>query len=186
LSLLLFSVGAPTIVPCVAAGPQPRAYDTLGRGDDRHRRPDPVISGRILAALGDSASVLDVGAGTGSYEPRDRAVVAVEPSGVMIAQRAPDAAPVVRGVAEALPFRDAAFDATMALLRLLAPPRGVPRPGVRASISALARLEEAAVRPMVERLARDLRSGEWDRRYGDLRALEEIDLGYRLVVARRT
>jgi hypothetical protein len=59
-------------------------------------------------------------------------------------------------------------------------------PGVRASITALARLEEAAVRPVVERLARDLRSGEWDRRYGDLRALEEIDLGYRLVVARRT
>jgi SAM-dependent methyltransferase len=257
-----------TIVPCVATGPQPSAYDTLGWGYDRHRRPEPAISRLILAALEDSASVLDVGAGTGSYEPRDRTVVAVEPSAVMIAQRAPDAAPVVRGVAEALPVRDGAFDAAMALLTVhhwsdfgggmrelrrvarrrivvltwdpgvlwerfwfvrdyvpvvremerdlptldhvrdalaesTVEPVPIPHecsdgffgaywrrpdayldPGVRASISALARLDEATVRQVSERLAADLRSGAWDRRYGDLRALEEIDLGYRLVVAR--
>jgi hypothetical protein len=55
--------------------------------------------------------------------------------------------------------------------------------GVRAAISALARLGEPAVRPAVEQLAADLRSGEWERRYGHLRTLEEIDLGYRLVVS---
>jgi hypothetical protein len=171
----------------VATGPQSRAYGTLGRGYDRHRRPDPVISGRILAALGDSASVLDVGAGTGSYEPRDRLVVAVEPSRVMIAQRAlPARPPWCAASPRPCP---SATPRSMPRWRCCAywrRPEAYLDPGVRASISALARLEEAAVRPVVERLARDLRSGEWDRRYGDLRALEEIDLGYRLVVARRT
>src|SRR5262249_43633109 len=63
------------------------AYDHIGRSYARHRRPDRRIAARIVAALGDSTSVMDVGAGTGSYEPRDRIVVAVEPSWVMIAQR---------------------------------------------------------------------------------------------------
>jgi SAM-dependent methyltransferase len=61
---------------------------------------------------------VNVGAGTGNYEPDDRRVVAVEPSEVMLAQRRPDAAPAVRAVGEALPFRDTAFDASMALLSL--------------------------------------------------------------------
>jgi SAM-dependent methyltransferase len=243
------------------------AYDRIGSSYARHRRPDRRIAARIVAALGDSRSVVDVGAGTGSYEPRDRLVVAVEPSWVMIAQRPPDVAPVVRGNAERLPFGDDVFDAAMALLTVhhwgdfrrglaemlrvarrrvvvltwdrdlvgeafwlardyfpevreaerglatldeiaaaLGPctaqmvpvphdctdgffgaywrrPEAYLDPGVRASISGLARLDEATVRPAIERLAADLASGAWDRRYGHLRALEEIDLGYRLVVS---
>ncbi len=70
----------------------------------------------IHAALGDARSVVNVGGGTGSYEPRDREVTAVEPSETMIAQRAPDAAPVIKGVAERLPFADKSFDAATAFL----------------------------------------------------------------------
>ena len=91
-------------------------YDTIGRDYSRHRRPDPRIEAQIHAALGDARTVLNVGAGTGSYEPTDRVVIALEPSPVMIAQRRPDAAPVVVGCAETLPFRDGAFDAVLALL----------------------------------------------------------------------
>lgn len=72
----------------------------------------------IRQALGDARSVVNVGAGTGSYEPWDCDVVAVEPSEVMIAQRPPDAAPAVQGVAENLPFGDGRFDASMAILTL--------------------------------------------------------------------
>jgi len=93
-------------------------YDTIGRGYARRRRPDARIASRLMAALGDARSVLNVGAGTGAYEPTDRSVVAVEPSAVMIAQRASGAAPAVQARAEALPFRDQAFDAVMAVLTL--------------------------------------------------------------------
>jgi SAM-dependent methyltransferase len=99
----------------MSASPSPR-YDTIGRTYAEYRRPDPQIDAQIHAALGDADHVLNVGAGTGSYEPTDRAVVALEPSPVMIAQRPPDAAPVVRGRAETLPFPDGAFDAVLALL----------------------------------------------------------------------
>src|SRR5262249_61179782 len=71
---------------------------------------------RIARALGDARTVVNVGAGAGSYEPTDRDVVAVEPSEVMIAQRPPGAVAAVQGVAEALPFRDVAFDAALARL----------------------------------------------------------------------
>ncbi|MEU6155186.1 class I SAM-dependent methyltransferase [Actinosynnema sp. NPDC047251] len=70
----------------------------------------------IVTALGDARSIVDVGAGTGSYEPGDRAVLAVEPSGEMIRQRPPDACPAVRAIAEALPVRDNAVDAALAVL----------------------------------------------------------------------
>ena len=100
-----------------AGGTAGRAvYDTIGRGYSSVRRPDRRIERRLHAALGGAATVLDVGAGTGSYEPADRRVVAVEPSPEMIRQRPAGAAPVVRGVAEALPFPDGAFDAALALL----------------------------------------------------------------------
>src|SRR3954466_2214418 len=95
--------------------PRPRSgisYDRIGRTYTATRRTDPRIAARIWAALGDARTVLNVGAGTGSYEPPDRDVVAVEPSSVMLCQRAPGSAPAVRASAEALPFDDGAFDAT--------------------------------------------------------------------------
>jgi ubiquinone/menaquinone biosynthesis C-methylase UbiE len=93
-------------------------YDSIGQTYGRYRQPDPKIGNAITRALGDTRTVLNVGAGTGSYEPTDRLVIAVEPSRVMIEQRAPDAAPAVQVTATALPFRDAAFDASMAILTI--------------------------------------------------------------------
>jgi len=93
-------------------------YDTIGRGYRQHRRSDPRIAAQLARALGGARTVVDVGAGTGSYEPRDRAVVAVEPSPVMAAQRAPGTAPVVHAAAEHLPFADGSFDAAMAVLTI--------------------------------------------------------------------
>ena len=91
-------------------------YDTIGQGYAGRRRPDPHIADRLTAALGGARSVLNVGAGTGSYEPEDRSVVALDPSMVMIRQRAIGAAPAVCGRAEALPFANAAFDAVLGVL----------------------------------------------------------------------
>lgn len=91
-------------------------YDTIGIDYAVGRRTDPRIAARIWDALGDASTVLNVGAGTGSYEPQDRLVVAVEPSQVMRAQRPSAAAPCVAATAEALPFRASAFDAAMAVL----------------------------------------------------------------------
>ena len=93
-------------------------YDTIGRGYARGRQPDPRIAAQLMAALGDAQSVLNVGAGAGSYEPPNRRVIAVEPSAVMLAQRPSGAASAVQARAEALPFPDRAFDATMAVLTL--------------------------------------------------------------------
>ena len=109
-------------------------YDTIGRSYAATRGEDPRIAAAIHAALGDARAVLNVGAGAGSYEPRDRAVTAVEPSAVMRAQRPPDAAPCVEARAEALPFAE-------------------------------------------------LESGEWTERNGALLELDELDLGYRILVA---
>src|SRR5204863_9890989 len=91
-------------------------YDTIGATYALTRRTEPRIAEQVWAALGDAQTVLNVGAGTGSYEPGDRDVTAVEPSAVMRAQRPPGAAPCVAATAEALPFPDAAFDAAMAVL----------------------------------------------------------------------
>ena len=81
-------------------------YDTIGLKYAELRKPDARIARQIHAALGDARSVLNVGAGTGSYEPEDREVIAVEPSAEMSAQRKPGMAKVVQAVAEALPFPD--------------------------------------------------------------------------------
>lgn len=241
-------------------------YDEIGVGYTRVRGEDPRIAARIRAALGDARSVLNVGAGAGAYEPPDLEVTAVEPSEVMRALRAPDAAPVVSAGAERLPFPDDAFDAAMAVLsdhhwsdhdrgldelrrvardrvvlfswdpqrlreswlvrdylvsfeRLVPPGRSleqtlarlgggwiepVPIPHdcrdgflhaywrrpeayldaeVRAGISAFAFLDAEEVDRAVSRLAADLDSGEWRRRNEGLLDLDELDLGYRLVVA---
>lgn len=91
-------------------------YDTIGRGYTTFRTPDPRIAAAIDAALGDAATVANIGAGAGGYEPKGRSVVAVEPSEVMTRQRPPGAAPCIQGSAEALPLATASFDATMAIL----------------------------------------------------------------------
>ena len=238
-------------------------YDRIGAGYTEVRGEDPRIAAAILAALGDARTVLNVGAGAGSYEPRDREVTAVEPSAVMIAQRPPGAAPAVQASAEALPFADGSFDAAMAVLsdhhwpdragglrelRRVARRRAVVfqfdvaalldfwlareylvtwrpesisiedlaghlgatrieavpiphdcrdgflsaywrRPGayldarVRDGISVFRLLPEADVAGAMALLRDDLESGEWERRHGDLLEHEELDLGYRLVVA---
>ena len=242
-------------------------YDRIGRGYSRTRRPDSRIGGRILQALGDARSVVNVGAGAGSYEPEGVPVVAVEPSGEMIAQRV-SSAPVVRAVAESLPFRARSFDAAMAVLTLhhwndwragvaemqrvaasrvvlltwdpeagagfwlleyfpgireldrarfpefealLAATGGeshaVPVPhdcsdgflgawwrrpsaylddAVRSAMSGFALLPADDVERGLARLSADTHGGEWERRFGALRDLEELDLGYRLVVAGAT
>lgn len=92
------------------------AYDRIGRGYANTRRGDPRIGARIDDALGDARSILNVGAGSGSYEPSDREVTAVEPSAEMIAQRPSGSAPVVQASAESLPFDDDSFDAAMAII----------------------------------------------------------------------
>lgn len=245
-------------------GPGAMDYETLGIGYADKRRPDPRIAARIRRALGDVRSVVNVGAGAGSYEPTDLEVMAVEPSARMIAQRRPDAAPVRQASAEALPFADGAYDAAMAVLTLhhwadwrsgVAQMRRVARrrvvlltwdpeqygfwlddylpaiaevdgtrcptldalgselgehevqilpiphdctdgflgaywrrptayldPEVRRSISVFTPALPG-VEAGLRRLAADLADGRWERRYGHLRARDELDLGYRLVVA---
>lgn len=247
---------------------QAPVYDRIGSQYCRGRREDTRIAARIWSALGDASPVLNVGAGSGSYEPRDRPVVALEPSAVMLSQRPLGAAPAVRAVAEALPFRDGAFGAAMGVLtvhhwrdraRGLAEVRRVTRgpvvlflrdphaagrwwlhhyfpatarleatretpfgqvagllggrfeaipvpipadctdgfnaaywgrpeayldPEVWRPMSALALIPAADRADGMRRLRTDLASGQWDRRWGHLRALDELDLGYRVVTAR--
>ncbi len=93
-------------------------YDRIGAGYARTRREDPAIAARLDAALGDAHTVLNVGAGAGSYEPRDRHVIAIEPSDVMAAQRSPTLPPAIRSYAHDLPLRDASVDASLAVLTL--------------------------------------------------------------------
>ena len=243
------------------------AYDKIGTTYAATRRPDPRIAARILDALGDAASVVNVGAGTGSYEPRDRMVIAVEPSGVMIRQRPRGAPPVIQASAEALPFAEAAFDAALAVLtvhhwthrglglaemrrvasrrvvvltwdqevwesfwlvreyfpsiRELDRPRAVSipelisaledgeivsvpvphdcvdgfhgafwrrpeaylDPAVRSGISTYALMSAAERDDGLRRLAEDLKNGAWAKRHSDLLNVDEIDLGYRLIVS---
>jgi SAM-dependent methyltransferase len=94
------------------------AYDRMGVDYSQVRRADPRFEAAIWAALGDARSVLNVGAGAGSYEPRDRKVIAVEPSPVMIAQRLAGTAPAIQGVAESLPLGDKSVDAAMAVFTM--------------------------------------------------------------------
>lgn len=244
-------------------------YDRIGGRYRKTRREDPAIAAAILAALGDAAPVLNVGAGTGSYEPADRRVLAVEPSRVMLAQRPAKTAPAIQARAEALPLPDKSFGAAMGVLTVhhwsdrarglaemrrvsrgpvvlfardpravsgwwlhhyfpvakrleaswevrfdeLARPLGghpletinVPIPADCADgfngaywhrprafldphlwrqMSALALIPDADRERGVRALRADLDTGEWDRRWGHLLALDELDLGYRVVIAR--
>jgi len=93
-------------------------YDTIGVDYSALRRPDPRIAAAIHAHLDGAASVLNVGAGAGSYEPAHLKVTAVEPSAAMIRQRPPGDAVIVQAAAEDLPFADKSFDASMAILTM--------------------------------------------------------------------
>ncbi|HUW78993.1 MAG TPA: class I SAM-dependent methyltransferase [Candidatus Nanopelagicaceae bacterium] len=95
--------------------PDAPTYDRLGLGYARYRQVEPTWMEAVRKALGQAHTVVNVGAGSGSYEPSDRAVTAIEPSLVMIKQRPQSAAPVVCAVAEALPFRSNSFDASLAV-----------------------------------------------------------------------
>jgi SAM-dependent methyltransferase len=237
-------------------------YDSIGINYAQLRRPDPRIAAEIHAALGNAHTVLNVGAGAGSYEPLDRQVTAVEPSLEMIRQRDSSAAEVIQASADDLPFDDDTFDASMAILTIhhwpdrelgLQEMRRVTRgrivlltfdpshrPWLTDYLPELAALDEAQMpamsdyqrwlgavsvtpvlvphdctdgflyaywrRPEVyldarmrsgsssfwaigsaeaglQRLRRDLETGEWERRYADLLTLDGYDAGYRLVVA---
>jgi SAM-dependent methyltransferase len=240
-------------------------YDRIGGSYRTTRKQEPRIATLIKDALGDAGSVVNVGAGTGAYEPTDREVLAVEPSQTMITQRHRLAAPVVRASAENLPLGDDSFDAALAVntvhhwadlraglreLRRVARKRivifvrdarrGTPlwltedyfpaldlsqelstridtiedefptikalpillpcdcvdgqfsaywaRPEmyldseVRRNISHFALATEGDLAEGLANLQADLESGAWDRRYGHLRLLSELDLGHRALV----
>ncbi|HEX6277299.1 MAG TPA: methyltransferase domain-containing protein [Polyangiaceae bacterium] len=91
-------------------------YDAHGAGYALKRRTDPRIEALVHAALGNAKTIVNVGAGAGSYEPLDRHVIAIEPSRVMRAQRSPLHSPAIDGVAERLPLDDASVDAAMAMI----------------------------------------------------------------------
>jgi SAM-dependent methyltransferase len=102
------------------ANPPPTAgdvdYRAHGRGYARQRRTDPRLEAWVHAALGDARTILNVGAGAGSYEPLDRHVLAVEPAAAMRAQRPAYLSPAIAAAAESLPLDDQSFDAAMALV----------------------------------------------------------------------
>ena len=91
-------------------------YEIKGKGYALQRRADPRIEAQVRAALGDARTVLNVGAGAGSYEPTDRHVIAIEPAAAMRGQRGPNRVPAIAGVAEALPLDDQSVDASMAMM----------------------------------------------------------------------
>ena len=93
-------------------------YSRYGEGYAVRRQTDPRIASLILSALGPVRTVLNVGAGAGSYEPSDRPVIAVEPSPAMLAQRRPQGSVAVQAVAGALPIGDGSVDASMATVTI--------------------------------------------------------------------
>ncbi|MGH2856572.1 MAG: methyltransferase domain-containing protein [Solirubrobacteraceae bacterium] len=101
-----------------ALEPASQRYERIGVGYSRLRREDPLIRARLHAALGDAGTIVNVGAGAGSYEPGDRHVIAIEPSDVMAAQRPAQLAPAIRASAASLPLRDQSVDAAMAVLTI--------------------------------------------------------------------
>ncbi len=242
-------------------------YDTLGRTYSTTRRPDPRIEATISAALEGCRTVINIGAGTGSYEP-PQTVASIEPSHVMISQRPVGSPPVLQAVAEHLPLRDDCADGALAVLtihhwsdleagitemqriarrrlvfltwdadviaekfwlladylpaarqadaalaipmdRLLGllsgpvvtpvpvphdcadgfgaafwrRPRAYLDPAVQAGMSLFAIADQGQLAPGLARLADDLDSGRWELQHADLLDADELDLGYRLVIA---
>jgi ubiquinone/menaquinone biosynthesis C-methylase UbiE len=241
-------------------------YDDIGRTYADRRQSDPRIGAAIESALAGCESILNVGAGTGSYEPRSRLVVAVDPSHTMIAQRPVGAAPVVQARAELLPFPGGSFDAVLGILTVhhwrdqakgFAECARVARSRVvfltndfhvcarfwlfdyfpellradRDVFPSIARFEDAFgsvetlrvpipedcrdgflcaywkrprayldqrvrdcistfskignVESQIAHLQNDIESGAWQQRYASLQSLSALDLGYRLVIARK-
>jgi SAM-dependent methyltransferase len=244
-------------------------YDRIGRDYARTRREDPRFAAAIVAGLGAARTVVNVGAGAGSYEPRDRRVIAIEPSDVMAGQRPSFLAPAVRAAAGDLPLRDDSVDAAMAVLTIhhwdeqqergvremrrvardavviltydaevsgrmwlmadylhevsdldrrtfpslerlagwlggvttvevvpiprdtsdwmlgsfWAHPERVLDEGARNATSGFARMAPAVVDRVVTAVARDLQTGAWDKRHGQLRTLDAYDAGLRLVTS---
>jgi hypothetical protein len=163
-------------------------YDLIGAGYRTTRRPDPRIAAQVASALSGMASVVNVGAGAGSYEPAGT-VVAVEPSSIMIGQRPPagggvrprlgrGATPARRGGRRRArgPDRGAAYWRR---------PAAYLDPGVRAGISMLAQADQGALVDGLSALAADLASGAWQERHADLADPDRIDAGYRLIVSDR-
>ncbi len=250
------------------ASPTAPVYDTIGRHYTAHRQPDPRWAALITQQLGDARRVVNVGAGTGSYEspPPSGSILAVEPSAVMVAQRPPGAAPVVRASATALPLGNGSADVALAILTVhhwgdwatglaeattrarrlviltidfechaqfwllrdylphvaafelglsptvaqisaalpIAEVRHLPLPAdmedgvlgahwrrpeayldplLRSNCSPLALADPAATAAGIARLADDLATGAWQRRYADLLERDSYDAGYRLVVS---
>jgi hypothetical protein len=91
-------------------------YNARGQTYAQRRRTDPRIAALVHQALGSARTVLNIGAGAGSYEPEDRYVLAIEPSATMRAQRPPHLTPAIDGVAEKLPLDDQSVDASMAMV----------------------------------------------------------------------
>jgi hypothetical protein len=171
----------------------PRLYDRIGHDYARERRADPRIAARVMAALGDARTVVNVGAGAGAYEPRDRWVLAVEPSGAMRAQRPAAAAPCLAAGAEALPLDGSVQVEAVAISHdcrdgfvhaFWRRPQLLLDSSVRASMAVFARLDPTTVERGLGQLAGDVDSGEWGRRHSELLERSELDLGHRLVVWR--
>lgn len=238
-------------------------YDSIGKSYTVGRREDPGIASNIFQFLVEAKSILNIGAGTGSYEPRGPRVVAVEPSLEMIKQRRPNSAPVTQAFAESLPFDDGTFSHSMTVLSMhhwvdrmtafseikrvtterfiavtwnpssepfwltkdyfpeihaidsaifpslseitnhflgvkfyplkvpancldgftaayWARPKAYLDPLVRSSMSTFSKIEN--VEAGLERLARDLESGLWNKKYGHLKSFDKLDVGYILAV----
>ncbi len=245
-------------------------YNVIGSGYAQTRREDPSLYNRIIACLESSQSVVNLGAGAGSYEPRDRHTLAIEPSEVMVRQRGEHRAPVIRATAEDLPLHDKSFDAAMTVLaihhwfphqlqgvremcrvarnrlvivtfdprvcermwlmsdyfpeivaldkqifplpeticewiqgetRLETVPIGRETPDwtlmsfwahpervldseARAATSGFSRQPREVVDRVVSQVKRDLANGQWDKKYGHLRKLNEFDAGLRIITAK--
>jgi hypothetical protein len=187
-------------------------YSTLAVDYANVRRPDPRIGAQLVAALGAARTVLNVGAGTGSYEPTDREVTAVEPSAEMRAKRDPALPPAIDATADALPFEDDSFDGRYPSLdritealggRLAVRPLTIPLdcrdgfvdafygrpeamldPAVRRAQSGWSFIADAedAQARFAARLSDDLDLGVWDERFGHLRTQPEFVGSIRVLV----
>jgi hypothetical protein len=153
-------------------------YDTIGHGYSQTRREDPRFRAQIHAALGNARTVVNVGAGTGAYEPSDRHAIAIEPSDVMAAQRSRDLGDVR---IDTVPIPCDTPD--WMLGSFWAHPERVRNANARAATSGFARMPTNVVDRVVSEVSRDLASGRWDDRHGHLRTLDAFDAGLRLVVA---